>query len=253
MINGIRGKPYIDLSALVNHKSFLDLHPAICRGFATANQEAAVGNLEVPEGFMNLEIYNNSFNPLYKLYNQYQELSISHPIRIAGNGLSDVELATYLKFAMGGYDLYTYHFLYDFKEGWRNMPPKYCMLSVAEYFPEVVIWIENLIKIGIFSHIGRAAFFMQEAGGISFEHKDPSVDPEFPEILSEFIHIQPSLKRPFYVRDKETMEKFYINTCISYWNDQDWHGGESIMEPSYAFRVDGIFTPEFRQRILNGK
>jgi hypothetical protein len=111
--------------------------------------------------------------------------------------------------------------------------------------------VENLVTLNVFSHIGRVAFFVQEAGGISFEHKDPSVDPEHPDILSEFIHIRINLKRPFYVRDNETLEKHYINTCVGYWNDQDWHGGDSILEPSYAFRVDGVFTDEFRKYIYD--
>jgi hypothetical protein len=119
----------------------------------------------------------------------------------------------------------------------------------AQYFPEVIEWVKGLVTRNIFSHIGRAGFFIQEAGGISFEHKDPTVDPEFPEVLSEFIHIRVNLNRPFYVKDIESQEKFYINTCITYWNDQDFHGGDTIMEPSYAFRIDGIFTEEFRKNL----
>jgi hypothetical protein len=252
MIKGINGKPYIDLSHIVDHKSFVTLHPEICRGFSLAKAEASIGNLEVPEGFMNLEIYDNNFIPIYKLYQQFLNLPKDNPIRKNAEGLTDRELATYIKFSMGGFDLYSYHFLYDFKEGWRNNNSKHCIQPEAEYFPSVVRWIENLITDRVFSHIGRAGFFIQEAGGISFEHKDPSVDPEFPETLSEFIHLRVNLKRPFYVRDNETLEKHYINTCVGYWNDQDWHGGDSIMEPSYAFRIDGVFTDKFRQKVLHG-
>jgi hypothetical protein len=252
MIKGINGKPYIDLSKFIDHNSFVKLHPEICRGFSIGKGAAAIGNLEVPEGFMNLAVYNNEFIPLYKLYNNFLNLPDTHPLRIQAVGLTDTELAMYLKFAMGGYDLYSYYFLYDFKDDWRNGSRQHCILPEAQYFPSVVNWVENLVTLNVFSHIGRVAFFVQEAGGISFEHKDPSVDPEHPDILSEFIHIRINLKRPFYVRDNETLEKHYINTCVGYWNDQDWHGGDSILEPSYAFRVDGVFTDEFRQKIANG-
>ncbi len=249
MIKGINGKPYIDLSSVIDHDSFVKLHPLICRGFALGRMTASVGNLEVPEGFMNLEPYNNSFTPLYKLYNEFLKLSDDHPIRIHGKDLEYSELATYLKFSMKGFDLYSYQFPIDFTEGWRTGEPLHGLQSSAQYFPEVITWVENLVKNRVFSHIGRAAFFIQEAGGISFEHKDPSVDPEFPEVVSEFIHIRINLNRPFYIRDIDTQEKFYINSCVAYWNDQDFHGGDTIMEPSYAFRIDGIFTDEFRKNL----
>ncbi len=249
MFKGIKGKPYIDLSNLIDHKSFLDLHPEICRGFAIGKQDAAVGSLDVPDGFMNLEVYGDSFYPLHKAYQKFLTLQDDDPIKVYGKGLSDADLANYLKFALKGYDLYSFHFLIDFKEGWRTNNPLYGITPAAKYFPSVTKWLESLIDLNVFSHIGRAAFFIQEAGGISFEHKDPSVDPEFPDVLSEFIHIRPNLNRPFYIRDKNTLEKFYINTCIGYWNDQDWHGGDTVLEPSYSFRVDGIFTDSFRKKI----
>ncbi len=249
MIKGINGKPYVDLSNTIDHDSFVKLHPVICRGFALGHLEASVGNLEVPEGFMNLEIYNNSFQPLYKLYNNFNKLSHDHIIKVYGENLEYSQLATYLKFVMQGYDLYSYHFLIDFTEGWRTGGPLHGLQPSAKYFPQVINWIQNLVKDNVFSHIGRAGFFLQEAGGISFEHKDPSVDPAFPEILSEFIHIRMNLKRPFYIRDRDTGEKFYINTCVSYWNDQDFHGGDTITEPSYSFRIDGIFTEKFRKNL----
>lgn len=249
MIKGINGKPYVDLSSVINHDSFVKLHPLICRGFALGRMAASVGNLEVPEGFMNLQPYKNSVTPLYQLYNEFLKLPDDHPIRVHGKDLEYSDLSTYLKFAMKGFDLYSYQFPIDFTEGWRTGGPLHGLQSSAQYFPEVITWVENLVKNRVFSHIGRAAFFIQEAGGISFEHKDPSVDPEFPEVLSEFIHIRINLNRPFYIRDIDTQEKFYINSCVAYWNDQDFHGGDTIMEPSYAFRVDGIFTDEFRKNL----
>jgi hypothetical protein len=251
MIKGINGNPYVDLSSLIDCTSFAKLHPTICRSFALANKHISIGNLDVPEGFMNIETYRNAFTPLYKSYTQLLNLPDDHPIKVTSKGLSETELATYLKFALGAYDLYSYYFLVDFKEGWRSNELLHGITPTASFFPEVIDWVKTLVEIGVFTHVGRASFFMQEAGGVSFEHKDPSVDPEHPEILSEFIHIRPNLVRPFYVRDNETLEKHYINTCVGYWNDQDWLGGDSILEPSYAFRVDGVFTDEFRKYIYD--
>jgi len=249
MIKGINRKPYIDLSKFIDLKSFRDLHPEICRGIALGTKDAAQGSIDVPDDFMNLEVYGNSFKPLHKSYEEFLNLSDTDPIKINGIDFKDNDLSTYLKFSLGAYDLYSFHVLIDFENGWRGSNQIIGEQNSSKYFPGVMSWIKSLVSNNIFSHVGRATFFIQEAGGISFEHRDPSVDPEFPDIVSEFIHIRPNLNRPFYIRDKETLEKYYIDTEIAYWNDQDYHGGDPVLMPTYAFRVDGKFTEEFKKKI----
>ena len=252
MLKGILGNPYIDLSNYIDLNSFDNLHPEICRAFALARDKAAFGSVDVPEGFMHLKVYDNQFKPLYITYNDLLNLLDDDPLKVNGKDLQDNELTTYLKFAMGAYDLYSFYVLYDFKDGWRDDTDIRGTQQMADYFPSVIAWIDELVDQKVFSHIGRATFFVQEAGGISFEHRDPSVDPEYPDVPSEFIHLRPSLDRPFYVRDSETLEKTYINTRAGYWNDQDYHGGDPVLRPTYSFRIDGKFTDEFKEKIKNG-
>ena len=52
-----------------------------------------------------------------------------------------------------------------------------------------------------------------------------------------------------YEWDPETKNKTYINSRAAWWNDQDWHGGERIMEQSYSLRIDGKFTNDFRKKL----
>lgn len=249
MIKGIFGRDYIDLSSLIDLNSFDKLHPEICRGFAIAKDLASIGSVDVPDGFMNLDEYRGQFKPLHKAYEEFLKLPDTDPIKINGKDFQDNDLATYLKWAMEGYDLYTFYVLYDFEEGWRTDSSIRGRQGVADHFPGVINWIDSLVKDGVFSHIGRATFFVQEAGGISFEHRDPSVDPEFPDIPSEFIHVRPSLDRPFYVKDSETSKKIYIDTRAGYWNDQDWHGGDTVLKPTYSLRIDGKFTETFKEKL----
>ena len=65
----------------------------------------------------------------------------------------------------------------------------------------------------------------------------------------EFIHVRPTVDRPFYVYDTEQKKKHYIESRVGWWNDKDLHGGEVSPKPSYALRIDGIFTDEFRKKI----
>lgn len=249
MFKGIYGKPYIDLSSFINVSEFDKLHPAICRSFAIARHHAALGSLDVPDGFMNLSIYDNQFKPLYKAYEEFLKLSETDPLKIYGLPLQNNDLSIYLKYALGGYDLYSFYVLYDFNNGWRDDHESRGKQPCANYFPEVIDWIDSLVKQNIFSHIGRASFFAQESGGISFEHRDPSIDPEYPEMTSEFIHFRPTLDRPFYVRGSDG-NKVYIDSRAAYWNDQDWHGGDVIQKPTYSLRIDGLFAEEFKNKIL---
>jgi hypothetical protein len=251
MIKGIQGHPYIDLSSIVDLAGFDRLHPEICRGFAIAKHIAPCGMLYAPEEYLNLKVYNNQFKMLFEAYNEFAKLPDDHAIKANGKDLIENDLVKYLKFALGGYDLYSFYVICDFEEGWRTNPEMISKKPLADYFPGVISWINDLIEQQVFSHIGRATFFVQEAGGVSFEHHDPSLDPENPDVTSEFIHVRLNIDRPFYVRDSETLEKIYINTRVAYWNDQDYHGGDPVLKPSYSFRIDGTFTDKFKDK-LNG-
>ena len=250
MLLGVNGNPYYDLTPIVDINQFRKLHPSICRGFATARHLSSQGSLDVPDGFFRLEAYDNKFKPLFQGYREYSKLSDNDPLKLNGKGLSGNNLATYLKFAIGGYDLYSFYVLCDFTKGWRESTTIHYK-PISDHFPEVKNFLNYLIANNIFSSIGRATFFVLEAGGISFEHRDPAIDPEHPEIASEFIHFRINLDRPFYVRDPETEIKTYIDSCAGYWNDQDYHGGDVVQKPSYSFRVDGTFTDAFKEK-MNG-
>ena len=254
MLKGIKGCPYIDLSNVIDHSLFLKLHPAICRGIALGSNDAYFGGLEDASGAMNLSPYKDQFKPLHKAYEYFLNLPDTDPIK--SNGIvfkNHNDMSTYLKFALGGYDLYSFHILVDFENGWRDTTKLIGERPSAKYFPEVMEWIQSLVEQKVFSHIGRATFFIQEAGGISFEHRDDALDPEFPEITSEFIHIRPHTHRPFYIKDTATDKKTYIDASVAYWNDQDCHGGDPVTEPTYTFRIDGSFTEEFKNKIHYGK
>ena len=247
MLKQVLGNSYIDLSTFVDLESFDKLHPEICRGFATANELAHTGMVEAPDGRINISVYNNTIKPLSVANKELQALSNDNPYKIQSQDLESNKLATYLKYAFAGYDLYMFYVICDFSDDWRTDSAKRNIQAAGEHFPNLVNWIYELIDLNVFSHIGRALFFVQEAGGISIEHSDEYL--ETTDEQSEFIHIRSSLDRPWYIRDSETLEKTYIDTRASYFNDQNWHGGDPVLTPTYSFRVDGIFTDEFRKKI----
>lgn len=238
-ITGINDQPYFDLKDYIDLQSYDNLHSEICRGFVKANHLIINGSQVINEGSIN----PSNFKPLYEAYKELQALPDSEPLKQAAKDLDYNQLTTYLKYAFGGYDLYSRYVLFE------ECTDEIIGGEVAEHFPNVMQWIKDL-KGPVFQSIYGATFFLLEAGGVPFEHHDPASNEESLKYVPEFIHIKTDLDRPFYLKDSATDKKIYIDTRVSWWNERDWHGGDPILKPTYTFRIDGKFTEEFKTKIF---
>ena len=259
MIKGINGKPYFDLEQYLDMKTFDLLQPEIIKGFSLARPYAKEGTWMAPGFSFNNMSYIPHWKPIYKAMDEFMALPDIDPIKQAGMELMPKDFKNfkernlftrYLKMAMGSYDPYIYYYLWE-EGSWDDRTAPRKLTEEAEYFPEVVKWVENLVGT-IFVDIGRVIFFHCEADGIPFEHRDldakNGVDVVKPH-RNEFIHIRPNTKKAFYIWDPEHKNKVYLNTRAAWWNDTDWHGGEKIIEQSYSLRIDGKFTEDFRKKL----
>jgi hypothetical protein len=241
-------------------ETFEKLQPEIMHGFAAAREFAKEGTWMAPGFTFEDMSYTLNWKPIYQALEEFQSLADDNPIKVEGMKLmpSDFgdykqrnKFTRYLKMALGAYDPYIYYFLWE-EGSWDDRTAERKLTEEAEHFPGIVNWTEQLIKDNIFEHIGRVIFFHCEADGVPFEHRDldakNGMNQTFPH-KNEFIHIRPNTKKAFYLWDPETKNKTYLNTRAAWWNDQDWHGGERIMEQSYALRIDGKFTQEFRKTL----
>ena len=257
---GINGIPYFDMEKYLDMETFEKLQPEIIHGFATAREYAKEGTWMAPGFTFEDMSYTLNWKPIYQALEEFQLLADDNPIMIEGMKLMPSDFGDYkqrnmftryLKMALGAYDPYIYYFLWE-EGSWDDRTAERKLTEEAQHFPETVKWTEQLIKDTIFEHIGRVIFFHCEADGVPFEHRDldakNGMNQSFPH-NNEFIHIRPNTKKAFYLWDPETKNKTYLNTRAAWWNDQDWHGGERIMEQSYALRIDGKFTEEFRKTL----
>jgi hypothetical protein len=203
------------------------------------------------------------WKPIYEAVDDFLALPDDNPYKIEGlkyykdfkNFETRNKFTRYLKLLTGAYDPYRYYFLWE-DGSWddRSAPRK--LTDEAKFFPNVVKWVEQTITDGIFKNIGRVIFFCCDVDGVAFEHRDLDFkngvlsNDEYNPYVSEFIHIRPNTERPFYIWDPATKSKTYLNTRAAWWNDQDWHGGDRIMKESYALRIDGQFTEEFKSKLL---
>jgi hypothetical protein len=264
MIRGIDRKPYIDLDPYLDISKFKDLHPEIAKGFACAREFAKEGTWMKPNFKYNDMSYTLNWKPIYQAYDEFLNLPDTDPIKIEGlkilpTNFKDFKqrniFVRYLKTTMGAHDPYIYYFLWEdtsnmSDRGESERPPT----PEQKYFPGVVEWVNNLKQQGIVEHIGRVLFFVSESSSKPFEHRDidHSVQGDqngYSNHTVEFIHIRPFTKRGFYVWDPEQKKKTYINSHASFFNDQDWHGGEFSMEQEYGLRIDCKFTDEFKKKI----
>lgn len=258
VLKGINGHAYFDMSAHLDLQEFDNLQPEIIRGFAEAREFAKEGTWMAPGFTFSNMSYRVSWKPIYEAMSEFLALPDSDPIKQAGMPLykdfkdfrQRNKFTRFLKMAMGAYDPYIYYYLWE-EGSWDDRTAARKLTPEADYFPNVVKWVEQL-QGTVFEHIGRVIFFHCDHDGIPFEHRDldarNGMDVTFPH-RNEFIHVRPNTKKAFYLWDPETKDKTYLNTRAAWWNDQDWHGGERIMEQSYSLRIDGKFTEEFRKQL----
>lgn len=258
-IRGINNLPYLDMEQYIDMKLFDHLQPEILSGFALSREYAKEGTWMAPGFTFEQMSYRPNWKPIYEAMNEFQKLSDDDPIKQAGLALMPKDFKNfqernvftrYLKMAMGAYDPYIYYYLWE-EGSWDDRTAPRNLTPEAQYFPNVVKWIESMVGT-IFEDIGRVIFFLVEADGLPFEHRDLDAKNGVNVIKphrNEFIHIRPNTKKAFYIWDPVKKNKIYINTRAAWWNDVDWHGGEKIMEQSYSLRIDGKFTEDFRKHL----
>lgn len=259
MIKGINNTPYIDMTPHIDMETFDSLLPEIYRGFADARDFAKEGTWMKPAFRIEDMSYIPNWKPIYKAIEEFLALPDDDPIKQGGIDLyRDFQnfrvrnrFTRYIKMAMGAYDPYIYYFLWE-QGSWDDRTAPRKLTEEAVHFPNTVKWIESMIG-SVFEDIGRVIFFHREADGVAFEHRDldgnKGLQEGYTPHRNEFIHIRPNLKAPFYLWDPTKQCRTYINCRAAWWNDQDWHGGDRLMQQSWGLRIDGKFTEEFRKKL----
>jgi len=263
LIRGIGGKKYIDLDSQLDIDGFKKLHPEIAKGMSLARDYAKEGTWMKPGFDIRDASYYVDWKPIFQAFEEYMALPEDNPIKKAGSEIFPQDFkdykqrnifTRYLKTTLGANDPYIYYFLWE--EGdWNHRNAKREPTEESKFFPGLVDWIYKLIDENVIEQIGRVIIFHCDHNGKAFEHRD--LDAEngvfendyYTNHKNEFIHIRPRTKRGFYIWDPEEQNKYYLNCHAAFWNDQDWHGGESSKEQEYGIRIDCVFTEKFREKI----
>lgn len=254
MIKGINGKPYYNLDNLIDIAGWQALHPEICKGLVLSKNKKE-GNLYVCAGAETSPHYGfRKF--IYYAIQEYNALPVDHPIKIQGESLGGLDgnrdqFIQYLKLTMGAYDSYQFIFLKTEQGGWESRFDEKAWTPDIEYFPNLKLWLEQLVDQNVFKHLGRIIFFKQEHDTVPGIHRDlyQGTADDYPAHRNEFIHLTPDANKGMLLWDPETKKNLYLESRASWWNDQDWHGASPSPVQTYSLRVDGQFTDEFRKKL----
>lgn len=241
MLKGINNQSYIDLTSFIDLNTLQSLHKEICYGLAKSKTSTTIygiglGDLQQRKSFMDLA-------KQYKISNDNFDREIF-------NSLNWDQRAVFFKL---------YEEMYNASKvvTLRDMPPEkrlenYFLKGRAEHteitenaqhFPKLLDWI---YQIKIFEDVGRIVFFLNEHDCTLQVHRDA---PRYFPHREEFVWINPTGKKKFWLLDPDTKEKTYIDTSAAFFNSLDWHGGDAIPTYTYSLRIDGKFTDAFREKI----
>jgi hypothetical protein len=97
-----------------------------------------------------------------------------------------------------------------------------------------------------FKATGRMMIMYDDVPRAVTPHRD-HVDTD---ICHEFLWFRTNMRKPFYMLNRQTGEKRYIDTYTAWFDSvNQYHGSDGCDSLAFSIRVDGKFTDEFKAKI----
>ena len=260
---GIYGRPYLDLSSVIDHGEFPSLHDEILGALPRLETSYTGGSLKwmgVTAPWVNEDPYIDYMRVIEAMEPRELARFVSygeapdgfdprHPENYQFGDETDHPLSReqmlYLKYRYGVYFPWKvcYHLLENDRwEDKHSGDGKDFTDEAREMLPKTVAFIESLP----FEEIGRVVLFGIEANDHAPAHRDS--EPGKALAIAQSISFAPGhseQKKRFYVCDPKNENRTIIDAPIYWFNDADYHGVEPDPYFRYSIRVDGVFTPDF--------
>jgi Rieske 2Fe-2S family protein len=279
---GIFGKPYADLSELIDTSAFDAIHREITRGLAIVDTSYTGGSLKwmgVCAPWVETEPYRDAMHAVRAMSRDEIAELVALGDDDDGDGesngdatgtidASDPELAfgdetdrpftrAQMRFLEHRYGVYfpwkvCYHLLENDRwEDKHSGDGKDFSDEARQIFPQTVAFIESLPMI----EMGRVVIFGLLANDHAPAHRDS--EPGKALAIAQSISFEPSRAaagasdrhKRFYVAAPDGSREVLVDAPIYWFNDMDWHGVHADPWFRYSVRVDGVFEPEFLERI----
>ena len=112
------------------------------------------------------------------------------------------------------------------------------------FLPRTIAFVRRLP----FQHVGRCNVMGLEAHDHGTIHRDG--EPPEQVTPDPFLTICPGGGKRLFVLDPATGERIVVEGRVVWFNDYDYHGVLADPFFRYSVRVDGPFTPEFRETLV---
>lgn len=255
---GIFGRPYVDLSSIVDTSDFPSLHEEIVCALPRLETSYTGGSLKwmgVTAPWVNRDPYVDCMRVISAMSPEELATFVGYgdapahfdpTLKYEFGDETDHPLSKqqmlYLKYRYGVYFPWKvcYHLLENDRwEDKHSGADKDFAAEARALLPRTVAFIESLP----FTEIGRAVLFGIEANDHAPAHRDS--EPGKALTIAQSISFAPHAGKRFYVCDSEGGNKTIVDTPIYWFNDADYHGVEADPFFRYSIRVDGVFDPAF--------
>ncbi|MBS2018475.1 MAG: aromatic ring-hydroxylating dioxygenase subunit alpha [Deltaproteobacteria bacterium] len=263
---GIFGRPYADLSDLLDTSSFPELHREITRGLAEVETSYTGGTLKwmgVCAPWVMRDPYRDAMHAIREMTREELEELVAlgdHEV-----DLDDPEARTFgdetdrpfsmaqMKLLEQRHGVYfpwkvCYHLLENDRwEDKHSGEGKDFTAEARRVFPKTVKFIEGLP----FTEVGRVVLFGLLPNDHAPSHRDS--EPGKSLSIAQSISFEPcpvkTRKKRFYLTTPDGSEDLEVDASIYWFNDMDWHGVKADPWFRYSIRVDGVFEPDFLEHI----
>lgn len=261
---GIWGRPFIDLSPLIDTSCFAELDEEITGALPVVETSYTGGTLKwmgvvapwamddgyrdamhAIEGFSREEIERfiqlgerpESFDlDRFREYRFGDETE--HPFTLAQMRWLDFRHGVYFPWKV------CFHLLENDRWEDKHSGAGKAFTEAAEkHFPKTLRFVRSLP----FREIGRAVVFGLEPNDHAPAHRD--TEPGAALQIAQSISFDPRGDKGLYLRDPEGGSHTVIRAPIYWFNDMDYHGVEASPRFRYSIRVDGVFDPAFVRRL----
>jgi hypothetical protein len=267
VIHGLFGRPYVDLSELLDLSGLDEIHEEICLGLAevpveyTGGSHRSMGIMPPSREREAHADYGEAIRALspaaYATFRSLAEDPSSLPEEPDEDATFGEERdhplsrrqMLWLEYRFGVYFPWKVYFEMIPNRRWEDKsdPEGKSFTRLARaFFPKTIAFVERLP----FRSIGRCNVMGLAANDHGTVHRD-GVPEEKPKV-DHFVTICPAGDKRLYLWDEEKQEKHYVRGRAYWFNDSDWHGVEADPFFRYSIRIDGVFAPELLAKLEAG-
>jgi Rieske 2Fe-2S family protein len=261
---GLFGRPWVDLSPLVDISRFAELDREITRGLCEVETTVTGGSLkwmgvvapwQVDDGYRDLmdavrAMTDDELADLVALADDPAAIDTArredlvlgdesdHPLNRAQARLLAIRHGVYFPWKV------CFHFLENDRwEDKHSGAGKSFTADAERVFPATVAFIRSLP----FLEIGRAVLFGLEANDHAPLHRD--TEPGQGLAVAQSISFAPRRGKRFYLQNREDDPPTVVDAPVYWFNDMDRHGVLADPFFRYSIRVDGVLDPAFVREV----